>query len=55
MKLCYTLCARVTAAVDTDGSLLTEFSGFRLSENSVRGLTVRKTKIIASDPDGSAV
>jgi len=38
-----------------EGSFLTEFSGFRLSENSVRGLTVRTAEITASDPDGSAV
>jgi hypothetical protein len=49
------LCAKVAAAVDTEGSLLTAFTGFRLSENSVRGLTARRAKIIASDRDGSAV
>jgi hypothetical protein len=47
VKLYYTLCA--------EGSLLTEFSGFRLPENAVRGLTVRTAKIIASDPDNNAV
>ena len=47
VKFYYTLCA--------EGSLLTEFSGFRLPENIIRGLTVRTAKIIASDPDSSAV
>ena len=55
MQLCYTLYARVAAAVDKEGSLLTEFSEFRLSESSARGLTVRTAKNVASCPDGSAV
>jgi hypothetical protein len=45
----------VAAVVDTAVVLLTDFSRFRLSENSVRRLTVWRAKIIASDADGSAV